>query len=403
MTKAKKTLRILVITNLYPSARFPRNGIFTEHRIRHLVASGRVDVRVVSPVPWFPSRSKMFGRYGDYARVERRGMRHGIAVDYPRYLIIPKIGAALSAFMLALALVPTVKRLLRSGFNFDLIDSYYFYPDGVAAAILGVWFRKPVVITAFGTDVSIIPNNRLLRRQIQWAAERADGITTVCQALKDALVDLGASASKIRVVLHGVDFELFRPAENREQIRHRLGLSGPTLITVGHLTENKGHHLAISALRELPDMQLLIAGDGEQKQYLQELARDEGVADRVRFLGLIRQQELPDYYNAADALILASGREGIANVLMEALACGTPVVATAVWGAPEVITSDVAGVLIEERSAKGVADGVRQLFANRPARAETRRFVEPYTWGATTQSHLALLESILDGADGEGA
>ena len=361
------------------------------------MGSNRVDIRVLSPVPWFPFRAKVFGRYGSYARVERSETRHGIQVSYPRYPLIPKIGSALSAILLALALVPAVRQLVRSGFDFDLIDAYYFYPDGVAAAILGKLFRKPVVITAYGTDISVIPNNASLRRQIQWAADRVDGITTVCQALKDVLVDLGASESKIRVVLHGVDFELFRPAEDREAIRRRLGLSGPTLITVGHLTENKGHHLAISALRDLPNVELLIAGDGEQRQYLQELATKEGVADRVRFLGLVSQQDLPDYYSAADALILASGREGIANVLMEALACGTPVVATAVWGAPEVITSDVAGVLIRERSAKGVADGVKQLFANRPERSETRKFIEPYTWEATTQAHLALLDSILDG------
>jgi glycosyltransferase involved in cell wall biosynthesis len=172
------------------------------------------------------------------------------------------------------------------------------------------------------------------------------------------------------------------------------------LTTVGHLIERKGHRFAISALRDLPDFTLLIAGDGEEEQALRELAQRESVAGRVRFLGHVGQQDLPDYYNAADALILASSREGIANVLMESLACGTPVVATAVWGAPEVITSHVAGVLIHERSAKAIADGVKQLFANRPARSETRKFVEPYTWEATTEAHLAVLDSILDGADG---
>ena len=400
MNITAKTYRILVITNLYPNSEMPRHGIFTEHRIRHLQASERVDLRVISPVPWFPFRGRRFGQYGAYARVGRQEERHGVEVRYPRYPVIPKVGSALSAVLMALALLPAVRRLVRSGFDFDLIDAYYFYPDGVAAAILGKLLAKPVVVTAFGTDISVIARQRLLRPQIRWAARHSAGMTTVCQALKDALVDLGASADRVRVVLHGVDFGLFRPAEDRAAIRWRLGLSRPTLITVGHLTENKGHHLAISALRGLPGMELLIAGSGEEEQNLRDRAHRDGVADRVRFLGLVGQQDLPDYYNAADALVLASEREGIANVLMEALACGTPVVATAVWGAPEVITSDVAGVLIDERSAQGVADGVKRLFANRPERSATRKFVEPYTWEATTEAHLALLDSILGDVDG---
>lgn len=132
MAQDTRKYRILVLTNLYPNSEAPRNGIFTEHRIRHLVASGRVDVRVLSPVPWFPFRAKVFGRYGGYARVERSETRHGIQVSYPRCPLIPKIGSALSAILLGLALVPAVRQLVRSGFDFDLIDAYYFYPDGVA-------------------------------------------------------------------------------------------------------------------------------------------------------------------------------------------------------------------------------------------------------------------------------
>ena len=126
MKTTAKTYRILVITNLYPNSEMPRHGIFTEHRIRHLEASGRVDVRVISPVPWFPVRGRRFGRYGAYARVGRQEVRHGIEVRYPRYPVIPKIGAALSAPLMALALLPAVRRLVLSGIDFDLIDANYF-------------------------------------------------------------------------------------------------------------------------------------------------------------------------------------------------------------------------------------------------------------------------------------
>jgi glycosyltransferase involved in cell wall biosynthesis len=303
---------------------------------------------------------------------------------------------------MALALWPVLRRLRRDGFDFDLIDAYYFYPDAVAATLLGKWLDRPVIATAYGTDISVLPRYPLLRRQIAWAARSLPAMTTVCEALKASLVALGAPASRVAVVLHGVDFALFRPLEDREGIRAPLGLQGPVLLMVGHLTENKGQHLAITALPELADATLVIAGDGEDRASLEALARRHGVADRVRFLGLVPQAELPALYNAADVLVLASGREGIANVMMEALACGTPVVATAVWGAPEVITDPVAGVLIDERSVTGVVDGVQRLLANPPERAATRRFVEPYTWEATTRAHLAVIDRVLAERRGRG-
>jgi glycosyltransferase involved in cell wall biosynthesis len=389
------TIKTLVISNLFPNREFPRNGIFTENRMRNMMKSGRVDVRVLAPIPWFPLRGEQFGRYGRFARVSATETRHGIEVRYPRFPVIPKVGMALSAVLLALALVAPIRRLIREGFEIDVIDAYYFYPDGVAAALLGRWFDKPVIITAYGNDLSQIADYRLPRWQILWAARHASGMTTVCQALKDRLVELGADADRVKVVLHGVDLQLFQPPTDRDAVRAELRISGPTLLSVGNLIELKGHNFVIGALRELPGFHLVIAGDGEEFDNLRALAKHCGVADRVRFLGHVDQTQLPRYYGAADALVLASSREGIANVMIEALACGTPVIATAVWGAPEVITSPVAGVLIEERSDAGVAEGVRRLFAARPERAATRRFAERYTWEKTTTDHLAVFDQVL--------
>jgi glycosyltransferase involved in cell wall biosynthesis len=252
-----------------------------------------------------------------------------------------------------------------------------------------------VVISALGTDINLIPQYTLPRKMVQWAARNAAGITTVCQALKDGLVDLGVSESAVRVVLHGVDLQLFQPPNNREELRARLGFTKRTLLSVGHLIERKGHHIAIQALKSFPEMELIIAGDGPEDATLKRLANSCGVDSRVRFLGHVNQADLRTYYGAADALILASSREGIANVLLEAMACGTPVVATKVWGAPEVITSPEAGVLVPERTPEALAASIQDLFENYPDRRVTRRFVEKYSWAQTTEDHLALLNEIL--------
>jgi teichuronic acid biosynthesis glycosyltransferase TuaC len=388
-------MRTLVLSTLYPNAAQPRHGIFIENRIRNQVASGRVYARVMAPVPWFPIASKAFGDYAKFAAVPREDERQGIRINYPRYPVVPKFGMTIAPALLAAALIRPIQRTIDEGFDFDVLDTYYFYPDGIAGILLGRYFGKPVVISALGTDINLIPKYALPRRMIQWAARSAAGITTVCQALKDRLIALGAPESAIRVVLHGVDLELFRPAGDREALRARLGVNGPILLSVGNLIELKGHHLVIKALRLLPEMKLFIAGTGPDEDSLKRLSSTCGVDSRVHFLGHVNHYDLPSYYGAADALVLASSREGIANVLLEAMACGTPVVATRVGGTPEIITSPQAGILIPDRTPESIAASIRSLFDHYPDRSSTRRSVEKYSWKQTTEDHLALLEKIL--------
>jgi glycosyltransferase involved in cell wall biosynthesis len=229
---------------------------------------------------------------------------------------------------------------------------------------------------------------------IQNAAARADGIVTVCQALKDRLVELGVPEARIVVLRNGVDLNLFRPM-NRVQARARWRIVRRTIGSVGHLVERKGHHHVISALRQLPDTDLLIVGTGPERRALEALARHAGVEDRVTFVGAVDQQTLRGLYNALDALVLASSREGWANVLLEAMACGTPVVASSVWGTPEVVAAPEAGILMQTLDARGVATSVAQLFAALPDRARTRRYAERFDWEPTTRGQLKLFRQVL--------
>jgi len=182
---------------------------------------------------------------------------------------------------------------------------------------------------------------------------------------------------------------------DREAVRRRLGLTGTVLISVGHLTPRKGHHLAIEALCSLVGVTLLIAGDGVYEQTLRELAATLEVADRVRFLGHVEQEGLKELYNAADALVLASSREGMANVLLEAMACGTPVIATAVWGTPEAVSTPAAGVLMEERSSAALVAAARRLFDDYPDREDTRQHAAGFRWERTSREHLEALHGAL--------
>jgi glycosyltransferase involved in cell wall biosynthesis len=386
-------MKILTFSTLFPNSVKPGHGIFVETRLRHLVASGQVESRVVAPVPWFPSRHPRFGAWAAWAAVPRHEQRFGIEVAHPRYPVLPKIGMNVAPALLAAASRGAIGRLLDEGFDFDVIDAHYFYPDGVAAVMLGRYFNKPVTITARGSDITQLPSFRLPRRMIQWAAAGADHVITVCNALRDEVIDLGVAPEHVTSLRNGVDLALFHPTPRPVE------QSPFTLLAVGHLVPVKGQERIIGALPMLPDVHLRIAGDGPDRDKLVQLAQNLGVAGRVEFLGAVRQAELVRHYNQADALVLASSREGWANVLLESMACGTPVVASRVYGTPEVVAAPEAGVLMNELSARGVADGVQALRASYPDRAATRRYAERFSWDDTTAGQLAIFGNLAHHAE----
>jgi glycosyltransferase involved in cell wall biosynthesis len=389
---------VLTLSSLYPSRAMPQHGIFVENRLRRLVDSGEVASLVVAPVPWFPSADPRFGRYATFARVAHEEQRHGIAVLHPRHALIPRVGMASAPALMYASLKGCLERLLRERFPFDVIDAHYFYPDGVAAVLLGQRLRKPVVITARGTDVNLIADFRLPRRWIRWAAGRAAGIVTVSEALRARLVELGVAPERVRVLRNGVDLELFAPRP-RDAARRELGLveQGSVILAVGQLVPTKAFDLAIRAAALVPDATLVIVGDGPEAARLKAVAERAAMTARVRFLAAMPQERLPAAYSAADVLVLASGSEGFPNVLLEALACGTPVVATAVGGTPEIVAAPAAGRLVRERSAAAIAAALRDLLAAPPPRAAVRAYAERFGWAPTTAGQVELLRAILAG------
>ena len=391
-------LRLLTFSTLFPHAARPNQGIFVENRLRHLLASGQATSVVLAPVPWFPFRSDRFGDWAVNARAPLRETRHGIDIRHPRYKVIPKVGMSLAPWLLYRAMVPQVAALLREGHRFDAIDAHYIYPDGVAATWLGRHFGLPVVLTARGTDVNLIPQYPIPRRLIQGAIRDAAALIAVSAALKDVLVQLGAPDDKVSVLRNGVETDLFHPPADRQAARDALGLTRRTLISVGGLIERKGHHRTIEAMLQLPDFELIIAGDGPEHGRLSALIATHELGDRVRLLGPRPHRDLPALYGAADASVLASSREGWANVLLESMACGTPVVAANIWGNPEVVRQKEGGVIYEPNTPDGIAAGVRRLFADLPDRAATRAYAEKFSWDQTTAGQLAVFRRVIQPA-----
>ena len=388
-------MKILTFTTLYPNSLSPRHGIFVETRLRHLLSDFEaISAKVVAPVPWFPFRGERFGSYGKFARIPKSETHNGLDVLHPRYLQLPKIGMTATPRLLAQACLPVLKRIIADGFDFDLIDAHYFFPDGVAASYLGKSLNKPVVVTARGTDINLISDFITPRKMILRAANDIAASIAVSQGLKDRMVALGALPEKIHVLRNGVDANRFQPVD-REKVKRQLGWKNKTLISVGNLVELKGHQLIIDAMRELSEFRLVIIGSGQEEQNLRQRCHVAAVADRVEFISNIPQEKLRNYYGAADALILASSREGWPNVLLESMACGTPVIATKVGGTLEIIKSRDAGVLLCDRSAAAIAEGVINLFYNYPEHTRTRHYAEQFDWYDTSEKQIQLFQNIL--------
>jgi glycosyltransferase involved in cell wall biosynthesis len=388
--------RLLTFSTLYPNACQPNHGVFVENRLRHLVATGAVASTVLAPVPWYPRGLPGPAAWTRLAGVPRHEQLHGLAVHHPRYAVIPRIGMSLAPALLYAAALPAARRLLADGLLIDAIDAHYVYPDGVAAIRLGQALRLPVVITARGSDVTQLPDHAGPRRMIGWAIRHADALIAVSAALGDRLVALGADPARVTVLRNGVDLAQFHPPADRAAARAALDLTGPTLLSVGHLIERKGHDRVIAALARLPDaVRLLVAGAGPLEGALQALAERLGVAARVRFLGSVAHDRLAAVYGAADALVLASSREGWANVLLESMACGTPVVASPIPGNDEVVAAPAAGVIAAQNTPEGLAAAVAGLLAAPPARAATRAYAEAFSWDDTSAGQLAVFRRVM--------
>ena len=381
-------MKVLVFTSLYPNNVWPRHGVFIKERMTHFAKQGNNQIRVMAPVPYFPPlKINQRWRYSQVAHAEEID---GVLVQHPRYLMIPKVGMMLNGLLMFLSLYVVVKKVQKD-FDFDLIDSHYAYPDGFAAVLVGHMLRKPVIISVRGSDVNLFRTFPIVRRLLRFSFLRAERIIAVSRALKDAVLQLGIPEDKVEVIPNGVDLEKFKPIP-ADEARQRLQIRGnPLLVSVGNLNPNKGFDKLIKSVRilseqeNLNDLHLVIVGEGDALKSLQQLVRSLGLDEQVSFPGGVPHQELFLWYSAADLFCLASGREGWPNVLLEAMACSKPVVATSVGGIPEIVSSDELGVLVK-RNEMEIASGISKALSKEWNGQAIRKYAERHTWNRVTAS-----------------
>jgi teichuronic acid biosynthesis glycosyltransferase TuaC len=390
-------MKVLVLSSLYPNNIWTHHGVFVKEQMTHFSKLEYCEVTVIAPVPYFPP-IKINSRWL-YSQVLRKERIEGLEVHHPRYFIIPKVSLALQGLMMFLALYPCIRRIQKE-FNFDLIDSHYVYPDGFAAILLGHALGKPVVVSALGTDINRYSQFWLIRKLLRQTLKRADGVIAVSRALKEVMIRMEIPAEKISVVPNGVDVEKFYPIP-RPEARSRLNLPDKRiLLSVGGLVSGKGFDLLVKALRLLverqrqQDLYLVIAGEGYFRKDLEKLISDFCLEKYVRLVGDVAHNDLLAYYSAADLFCLASAQEGWPNVIMESLACGTPVVATAVGGIPEILSSDELGIVVRRDEAE-LAQAIAQALERPWCRQTIVQYAKRNTWHQVAKSKHAVFESLL--------
>ncbi len=396
--------RALVLSGgSFPTKKHPVHGVFVKERMRFVKQLG-IDLRVVSPTPYFPP-IKAFGRWHTWSEFPAHEFIDGLEVFRPRYLLLPKLGGYIHAALIYHA-ARRIMPKIQAEFDFDVIDSHFVYPNGAAAVRLGKRLKKPVVITGRGADIAVFPNLPVIGPQIRAALKQATRLIAVSGEIAERMEELGAAPDKITVIANGVDTEKFSPV-TRDEARKRLGL--PTdrriVLGVGYRLELKGFHLLVDALQQVrrvhPDAMVVLVG-GQARwapDYLPQIMERvtaNGLEDHVLIAGAKPQDELRYWYSAADVMSINSSREGSPNVLMEALSCGLPAVATPVGGIPAVLSTDPClGVTIPERTSEAAAAAITQLLSSPIDRERIRAIMQEHSWHSTAKQVRCVFEEAI--------
>lgn len=380
-------LRALSISTLFPSQVRPGFGKFVANQMRAVAARGDADVVMVNPVglpPWPLSQLEPYNRL---AAIPDEAGLDGMPVHHPRFTLIPKIGGDSNPERIASAILPLVRRL-HAERPFDVVDAQFFFPDGPAAAIVARKLDLPLTIKARGSDIHHWGKRPNALRQMQAAADQAVTLLSVSHALRRDMIALDMPEDRIVVHYTGLDRTRFQVMDRKAaralvSAVPELGVwsKGPLIVAPGSLIAIKGQRLAIEALKDLPGVHLALAGAGGDEADLRALAAELGLADRVQFLGQVSHDLLPKLFSAADVVVLPSEREGLANVWVEALACGTPLVIPDIGGAREVVQNDTAG-RITPRLAESIAAGVRAILENPPGQEDVAANAARFSWEA---------------------
>jgi len=379
---------------MFPSKADPVFGIFVKRRL--IALSKYANITVIAPQPYFP-----FVALLEKYKIRKSIPRHEkinkyMEVFYPRFFSIPYFLKPLDGIFMFFCLLIFIKKLMRKGLKFDLIDAHIAYPDGFAAILLKKIFKVPVTITLRGHDVNYLVNYPVRIKQVVYSLNKADKVFAVSNALRLQAGTLGIRLDKIITASNGVDCDIFFPQEKDElKTKYNIARRKKIILSVGYLVPRKGFNLIIDAISLLRknygkrDISLIIIGGrgGESyiKPQLESQIKKLRLENNVMFVDQMSNEELAGWYNVADVFCLASSHEGWPNVILESIACGVPVVAAKVWGIPEIIGNDRNLGILVDRTAKSIAMALNEALDKKWDKNYLRKFAESKSWDKTAK------------------
>ncbi len=388
---AAATPRILSFTTLFPNPAEPGRGLFVRHRVAAIARLA--PVTVVAPVNVGRRPSSLFLR-------TQRSDDPGLLVLHPRFAVAPGLLKEWDGRLLDAETWPQVRGEIQRR-SFDLVEAHYAYPDGEAGARIAERLRKPFVLTVRGSDLEVLARDPARRPRIERTLRRAAAVIAVSASLARRAVEIGAEAARVHEIGNGVDLERFAPGD-RDAARRHLGIepSERMILAVGRLDPIKGLDLLVEAMRRPPasadrTLRARLVGEGPARAALERSIQAAGLADRVILQGEVSPSALPTWYAASDVVTLLSHSEGCPNVVIEALACGRPVVATRVGGVPELVREGATGLLVEDRDPERVAARWGEALARAWPAAALTEHVRRRSWASVAERHLALYREVL--------
>lgn len=362
------TIHCGIVTTLFPDATRPNFAIFVERSMAALARQPDIGLTIIAPVGIPPWPMSLHPRYRALRALPEVEQWHSMTVHRPRFTLIPRM-AARNAAAVARAVMPVASALASEG-KLDVLQAQFFWPDGPATQAVAHALDIPYSVKARGSDISLWARHGTIAPRIIAAANAADGLLSVAESLKQDMISLGIRGDHNSVHHTGIDPARFRPLDRAEARRRwQVADDQRMVLTVGALTRRKGQRLVLDALRQLPDNTLYcLAGGGEDAELLTRTARDAGLADRVRLLGIVGHGDLPSLYAAADVMALASESEGLANVWVEALACGVPLVVADIPPAHDVVVNADCGRIVAP-DGHAIAHAIQSVLDDPPGRA----------------------------------
>ena len=404
-------MRVLILATGYPRWKGDFNNVYLHRLAKSLVRKG-IEVHVVAPHAKDLKKEEIM----DDIYIHRFQYLYPPNLQTLAYFpgIPEKIKTVKGKIQLPFFILSMAKKMLDivKEYDIDVINAHWAIPSGFIAVFTKILHKRPILITLYGAELfpAIKKKSKIMGWLIKYTLNGADKVVGISDATCNAGITLSGRMD-IEVLPDGIDIETFNPDVDGDVIREKYNLNDHYLIfSSGRMVERKGFRYLVEAmpyiLDKFPNTKLIIGGDGPERKNIENIAKKLGISDKIILPGFIPDEDFPKYMKAADVFVLPSivdskgDTEGSATILLEAMACGTPVVGTKVGGIPYAIKDGIGGFLVDEKNPKQLAEKIIMLLEDENLRREMgkigRKYVEEnFSWDKIAKEYIKIFRLLV--------